>query len=211
MRTFAESLQLALPQAKKDYPQLFRDLDEEQLSRYLTCDNYLEIFGCDLQIRYGLPSVLCHGDLQPLNVMFEKKPSAEREDGDRVIALIDWQTAHIGCGAEDLASLLAWFIRPEAKKEMGDQIIKRYVKLFNEKVRKEDHKIQFENLKRAVEELFAFAGMIFGCGITGNVSWAGSFTGVTEAERESMKNDMTTRATVHFLDAIDILGWSAKL
>lgn len=127
MGTFIDNVRMSLPLATTQYPDLFKAVEEAKLQPLLTSESYLEIFAADPRKRYNMPLVLVHGDVQPLNMLFEK--NADGEAGDRIVALLDWQGAHQGCGAEDVARVLGWVVSTKIRKQMGDQIVERYVEV----------------------------------------------------------------------------------
>ena len=64
---------------------------------------FLELhFDQFFELLYREPLTVCHGDFNPANIMLGR-----RDDLDRV-CFVDWQTAFIGSGAVDLATLLLY-------------------------------------------------------------------------------------------------------
>lgn len=112
---------------KATYPHAFDGVDEGKLKQYLNLEKYLNFFGSDPKPKYGLPTVLAHGDIHFVNVLFEK--DANGKVGDKLAALIDWQFAHRGCGMEDLARMVAMSISVDRKHKERDQIVRRYVEV----------------------------------------------------------------------------------
>lgn len=126
--SFMDNVSMSLPQSMKDYPGLFEGVNMERLQAYLKSETCQERYGGDPVKRYSMPVVLVHGDLHGLNMLFEKTPTGEA--GNRLAALLDWQLAHQGCGAEDVARMLAWVISAEIRRRTGaDKIIENYVQV----------------------------------------------------------------------------------
>lgn len=125
-----DSAGLALPQSMSDYPEIFEGIDEQKLQSYLKSESCQSRFGSDPWTRYRMPLVLVHGDFQGMNLLWEKT-SSSGEAGARIAALLDWQMAHQGCGAEDLARIFALLVPTEIRRETMDEIIRRYVEVRN--------------------------------------------------------------------------------
>jgi hypothetical protein len=125
---FAESVIPALEKAKTDYPATFENANEAKLTQMMNKHEFAKLFGCDPRTKFNLPKILVHGDIQPLNLLFKKGPT-KGEIGDELVALLDWQIAHPGCGAEDVARVLGWCMSTENRREMRDQVVRRYVEV----------------------------------------------------------------------------------
>lgn len=122
-----ENLLNTFRQSKKLYPNLLETLGEDKLSAFINSRSYVELFGGDPRVKYDLPLVLVHGDVRTMNIMFDK--ISDRQSGDKVIALLDWQMAHQGCAVEDLTRLFILCVSTEVRREKTDQILQRYVKV----------------------------------------------------------------------------------
>lgn len=78
------------------------------------------------------PPVLVHGDFKPGNVLFE---------GDRITAILDWETAHLGDPLEDLG----WMTNPARRREQQipgswqtEDIVRRYSERTGQQVNSAD-------------------------------------------------------------------------
>lgn len=128
METWVNQLPIVYRKSKETYPHVFENVNEEKLLPYLNFDAFAKVFDCDPKSRYDLPSVIVHGDIHFSNMVWEKSKDDDAP-GDRLVALIDWQMAHIGCGVEDLARLLCFSISLETRRHFKDYALKRYVEV----------------------------------------------------------------------------------
>lgn len=55
--------------------------------------------------------------------------------------------------------------------------------------------------------MFAYNGLMFGCGIAAMGNVAERMTGVTEEERRKAKDSLIEKMAENYKDAIKILGW----
>jgi len=205
LATFVESSRASVPKAKREFPDLFGGLDEQKLNQYLTKTKYVEIFGADPRVKYNLPLVLVHGDVHPLNMLLEKNENGKA--GDQIAALLDWQVSHPGCAVEDIIRITGMCISPKVRRELEDQILERYVELFNQKVTNVKNQIKLSDVKKTYTEMFAYNGLMFGCAISSMGNVADRMTGVTEEEREKAKQSLIDKMAESYKDAMKILGW----
>ena len=71
-------------------------------------------------------STLVHGDLWLNNVLFDRESAESNVAGDRVCALIDFQTVFIGNPLYDLAYMLASSTNAEVRREHSRALVDRY-------------------------------------------------------------------------------------
>jgi len=202
--TMVESIMPMFPKSKAMFPDLFKDLDEEKFKSYITKERYNEIYGSDPKERYNLPLVLVHGDMHIMNMMFDRK--SENEAGDKLIILYDWQISHQGCGLEDVARLLLMGVSAKTRRDLGDHIVKRYVELFNSKIEDAENRITFEDTKKALDEMFAFNGILWSAGMAMSDSFLAAVP-FSDAEKQTLKDKMFESSCATFEDAMKLLNW----
>lgn len=125
--TFYNRLAALYQKSKETYPDTYKNIKDEKLIPFLNFESFLKVFGCDPQATYGLPRVLVHGDLDFLNTLWEK-----RDDGtarDNLVAIIDWQLSHQGCGVEDLARVMVLSLSIETRRKYKDYMLEQYVEV----------------------------------------------------------------------------------
>lgn len=70
-----------------------------------------------------------------------------------------------------------------------------------------EKQITFSKVKKAYDDFFAFNGIMFGCGVVACCIFAERMNGVTEEERQIIKQDVMERVIENYKDARKILGW----
>lgn len=126
LQSFFQLLLSKVQAAKHAYPTVFKDLDSETMEKYFTMGKLLEVFGPDPKNRYNLPTVLVHGDFHLANMIFEKH---HNNYGNRLVAMLDWQISHKGCGLEDLARLECMSLSTELRRMECSNILQNYVEV----------------------------------------------------------------------------------
>lgn len=69
---------------------------------------------------------LVHNDFRPDNLLFEA------DAGRRAVWLVDWQTAGVGCGASDVAYLLAGALTPAVRRAEEQRLLGLYLSALHE-------------------------------------------------------------------------------
>lgn len=128
METWINQLPILYRKSKEAYPSVFEKFNDEKLLPYLNFEAFAKVFDRDPRSGYNLPQVLAHGDIHFVNMVWEKMQDGE--PGDRLVALIDWQLAHKGCGIEDLARLLAFSFSLETRRQFKQYALDRYVEVW---------------------------------------------------------------------------------
>lgn len=64
-----------------------------------------------------------------------------------------------------------------------------------------------ENTKRAVDEMFSYFGITFGCAMPQVAGIPSRMHGISDEDREKVSKDVLDRVTANFSDALKILGW----
>jgi len=200
-----ESTLAMLPKSKEMFPDLFKDLDEKKLNEYINSEKYLEIFGGDPKGRYNFPLALVHGDVHIMNMMFDVKSA--KVAGDKIVAVIDWQVAHQGCGLEDVARLLLMSISAEIRRKQGDQIVQRYVELFNSKLDGPQNRVTIQDAMKAMDEMFAYTSIMWSIGIGMVDSFTAGIPFSNEEEKQDFRNRMVESYSDNYKDALKILNW----
>jgi len=149
-----------------------------------------------------LPVVLVHGDIQPMNILF----SDQENDKDRLVGLIDWQLAHKGYGPEDFARLFAICATTEFKRKHGDEILRRYVDVFNAKIKGTALKpIRFEDVKSVFTEMYLVMALSFATGIRVADQLVEAIADKDEKERQRLA--FQNHCEDLYRDVAETLGW----
>ncbi|VDM26658.1 unnamed protein product [Toxocara canis] len=91
-----------------------------------------ELHFCHSFMLLGIPPVIVHGDLWNANLIWKK------HNGKRTLAaIIDWQMAHPGCAAEDIARIICCALTSKDRREHWRDILEYYYRKLGEKMRKE--------------------------------------------------------------------------
>jgi len=201
MLDYAEYIVSTFPETKEAYPEVFQGFDYETLKKLVNRQMFLDLFGDDPRIRYGLPLVLVHNDCYKSNMMFER--GQDTEYGDRLVALLDWQAAYQGCGVTDIAKMAIMVLSTETRRAWTDWMLGRYTELFNAKVNDSKNRITLENVRKAFDEIFAYYGLMWSGTFMALVSYADrQVKNITTAEeRAMMKERMASYHIDNFNDA----------
>lgn len=82
--------------------QLLADVDVDKTVKWSTHDSYVDTLE---SYKGHMPPTLAHGDMWCNNAMFERVKDSV---GNKLVAIIDWQSAHIGHPLEDLGRVLSF-------------------------------------------------------------------------------------------------------
>uniref|UniRef100_A0A914Z007 CHK kinase-like domain-containing protein n=1 Tax=Panagrolaimus superbus TaxID=310955 RepID=A0A914Z007_9BILA len=85
----------------------------------------------DSHLKYGIPSVVSHGDCWINNIFFYKNESGKASN--EFYTLLDWQLTHRGNGLNDIARFLTVSVEAEMLEKHRSDFLQIYYKSFNEK------------------------------------------------------------------------------
>ncbi|KIH54620.1 hypothetical protein ANCDUO_15233 [Ancylostoma duodenale] len=77
----------------------------------------------------GMQRVLCHGDLWSMNVLWRPKG-----DEVEIAALIDFQTAHMGCPANDLVRVFSACLSGKDRQQHWEELVEVFYGFLKEEV-----------------------------------------------------------------------------
>ncbi|RCN45176.1 hypothetical protein ANCCAN_08800 [Ancylostoma caninum] len=102
----------------------------------------------------GMKDVFIHGDLWSANLMWSKT-----ENGVRLSRIIDYQLAHFGCVAEDLARLFISTMSGKDRRENWERLLEEFHGYINQYC---DVELPFtlEQLKESYRRMFPLAGTL---------------------------------------------------
>ncbi|CAD6197322.1 unnamed protein product [Caenorhabditis auriculariae] len=90
------------------------------LKKVLTNENLHKLEALSYQL--GMRDVLCHGDLWPPNLMFQQDEKAKLT----FRCFIDFQTANMGCAAQDICRLLATSLSGKDRRDSCENLLAIY-------------------------------------------------------------------------------------
>ncbi|KAK6041627.1 hypothetical protein COOONC_20868 [Cooperia oncophora] len=96
-----------------------------------------------------MESVLCHGDLWSMNVLW--RPSG---NGLYMAAVVDYQTAHFGCAATDLVRVLCACLSGKDRQEHWEQLLEEFYGYLKEEVSNRKMPYTLDQLKEAYRQYF---------------------------------------------------------
>ncbi|CAJ0588413.1 unnamed protein product [Cylicocyclus nassatus] len=92
----------------------------------------------------GMERVLCHGDLWSTNMLW-KQNGGELD----VVALIDYQTAHMGCPAVDLVRLFSACLSGKDRQEHWEELVEEFYGYLKEEVGNKEMPYTLQQIKEA--------------------------------------------------------------
>ncbi|EYB84998.1 hypothetical protein Y032_0306g1994 [Ancylostoma ceylanicum] len=92
----------------------------------------------------GMQRVLCHGDLWSMNILWRPKG-----DDVEMAALIDFQTAHLGCPAEDLVRVFSACLSGKDRQQHWEELVEVFYGYLEEEVGDMKMPYTLEQLKEA--------------------------------------------------------------
>ncbi|CAJ0588411.1 unnamed protein product [Cylicocyclus nassatus] len=103
----------------------------------------------------GMQRVLCHGDLWPANMLWER-------DGDKadMAALIDFQTAHMGCPAVDLVRLFVSCLSGKDRRQYWEALIEEFYGYLVEEVGDKQMPFMLGQLKESYYRFLPMGGFM---------------------------------------------------
>ncbi|XGW06433.1 hypothetical protein V3C99_016604 [Haemonchus contortus] len=97
----------------------------------------------------GMRSVLCHGDIYPMNTIWKKG------DGEhKLVAVIDYQTCHFGCAATDLVQIFVTFLSGKERRAHWEQLMEEFYGYLKQEVGNKKMPYSLEQLKEAYLQFF---------------------------------------------------------
>ncbi|CAJ0606668.1 unnamed protein product [Cylicocyclus nassatus] len=105
----------------------------------------------------GMQRVLCHGDLWTGNVLWVKEDNNELKAN----AIIDFQCAHLGCPAVDIASMLLSCLSGKDRQEHWTELLELFYSNLKEEVGDMKMPYTFEQLKESYCQCLPFIGFTF--------------------------------------------------
>jgi len=190
-----------LHQTKLDFPEVLGKIPEDKLLKLLSVESFEQIYGINSR-KDKLPVVLVHGDMQPMNILWSK----QGDDPNRLVGVVDLQMAHRGYGPEDLGRMISYCCTAEMKQKHIDDILRRYVEVFNEKIKGTGLKtIRFEDVKSVFDPAYAFMALNFVLAVRVVDQFFEKIE--NEDEREKAKKKFMTDTAAICEDAMVTLGW----
>ncbi|KHJ86079.1 hypothetical protein OESDEN_14182 [Oesophagostomum dentatum] len=148
MRTsMPEKLMAKLDKVEQAYPQFMDFMWTDKLD-----DEMVHIL---LKTRSGMRRVLCHGDLWSTNILFKQKG----EDLS-VAAVIDFQTAHMGCSAIDLVRLFASCLSGKDRRQHWEVLVDEFYGYLKEEVGDKEMPYSLEQLKESYRRFMPMGGFL---------------------------------------------------
>ncbi|KAK5985027.1 hypothetical protein GCK32_010385, partial [Trichostrongylus colubriformis] len=103
----------------------------------------------DMASNLGMESVLCHGDLWSMNILW-------RQSGDdlTMAAVVDYQTAHFGCAATDLVRLFTTCLSGKDRQTQWEPLLEEFYGYLKQEVGERKMPYTLEQLKEAYRQYF---------------------------------------------------------
>ncbi|CAJ0588409.1 unnamed protein product [Cylicocyclus nassatus] len=137
-------------------PQMFNmAVNAEKLEKYPP--DIMNLAWADqLSDELGMQRVICHGDLWSANILWNKKESGELT----LSALVDFQTAHLGCPAGDLTRLFGSCLSGKDRREHWEELLESFYSYLQEEVVENEMPYTLEQLKESYRRFLPFGGFL---------------------------------------------------
>ncbi|KHJ83048.1 hypothetical protein OESDEN_17256 [Oesophagostomum dentatum] len=99
--------------------------------------------------------VLCHGDLWSTNMLWK-----QNGEDVSIAALIDFQTAHMGCPAIDLVRLFSSCLSGKDRREHWEELVEEFYGYVKEEVGDMEMPYNLEQLKESYRRFMPIGGFI---------------------------------------------------
>ncbi|EYB85001.1 hypothetical protein Y032_0306g1996 [Ancylostoma ceylanicum] len=103
----------------------------------------------------GMQRVLCHGDLWSMNILWRQKG-----DDVTMAALIDFQTAHMGCPANDLVRIFSACLSGKDRRNCWEELTEEFYSYLKEEVCGTKMPYTLEQLKESCRRFFPLGAFI---------------------------------------------------
>ncbi|WKY13351.1 hypothetical protein Q1695_004288 [Nippostrongylus brasiliensis] len=117
---------------------------------------------CDLSImdtlceKLGMKPVFCHGDLWSNNLIWK-----ETENGSvELAAIIDFQTAHLGCPALDIVRLFCGCMSGKDRRDSWEMLLEKFYSMLEEELENQDMPYTLEMLKLSYRRYFPLGAFL---------------------------------------------------
>ncbi|PIO60552.1 hypothetical protein TELCIR_17949 [Teladorsagia circumcincta] len=98
---------------------------------------------------FDMESVLCHGDLWSMNVLWRKNG-----DALSMAAVVDYQTAHFGCAATDLVRVFCTCLSGKDRQAHWEELLEDFYDYLKEEMDGRKMPYTLEQLKEAYRQYF---------------------------------------------------------
>ncbi|KHJ91247.1 hypothetical protein OESDEN_08890 [Oesophagostomum dentatum] len=109
----------------------------------------------ELADEMGMRRVLCHGDLWSTNMLWKQKG-----EDLRVVAMIDFQSAHMGCPANDLVRLFASCLSGPDRQTYWEGLAEEFYGYLKEEVGDMEMPYSLEQLKESYRRFMPVGGFL---------------------------------------------------
>ncbi|EYB84993.1 hypothetical protein Y032_0306g1992 [Ancylostoma ceylanicum] len=99
--------------------------------------------------KIGMQRVLCHGDLWSMNILWKENG----KDLD-LAAVIDYQTAHMGCPASDLVRVFSSCLSGKDRRRHWEELVEEFYSYLEEEVGGAEMPYTLEQLKESYRRSF---------------------------------------------------------
>jgi len=200
---YVGALRPSLHLVKETYEQ-FASIDIDKIMEYLDLDPYI----AEMNTHRGrMKDVLVHSDFWANNLLFElqspQDAGAKSKVSDRLLAIIDWQTAHKGSCTTDLCRLVmnSSLVLPTMDDIRG--VFQFYYSRLVEKAGQDRIKMSFQEMSKMFERQFAVTAIFF----MAHLPFA--FTLISGEDSEIVMEKFSTLLQVfhrNYQFAVEILG-----